>query len=177
MNELEDFIRKEQDALASATPQPGHEARFRKKLKKSTSKPLNTGLWWAAAAIAGLVFLLQPSPKTEVTAADETTTAPLEQIAPEVADVEAYYSQQIERSYSEIQESGSDLKMDLLDQHLGELERDYEMLKAELYRTNGEQRVIERMIENYITRLQILQKHGETLNQYNNTKPEHHEDA
>ncbi len=79
----------------------------------------------------------------------------LSDISPEYAEVENYYTQQVKNNINQLESKGVDAKV-LED--VQELEKEFEKLKKELGRTKNDEQIVHAMIENYRTKINILQR-------------------
>ncbi|MBF9253343.1 hypothetical protein I2I11_08570 [Pontibacter sp. 172403-2] len=113
-----------------------------------------------------LFLMKQASPGAANTIAT-ANQARLQKISPEIVEVEAYYTSQIQKKKSEL--SAYDLKLLGLngdadiDQELARLDSSYTQLKKELYTTPNTDRVVEAMIQNLQIRMEVLNRQLEVL--------------
>lgn len=174
MSNLEEEIRKNRSAFDDAEPPTGHSERFERRLGGPRKPLLRRSWYWMAAAVVALIVLvrvlepqpqLEPQPVAEQTEPESKMT--LAEHSQKMAEVEAYFTGQIEDTYQLVQLTAEERngQMELLIRHLTELEKDYEKLKLELYRQPGDERILNRMIENYRLRLKLLEWHLNQLNQ------------
>lgn len=143
------------------------------KFGDSTSFSANSLFMRVAAAILLLVgcgvtlFLMkQNAPETGNTIA--ATTAPaINNIAPELAEVEAYYVSQIEEKKSKLSEY--DLKVlglddqQVIDNELARLDSSYIQLKKQLYTTPNTDEIVGALIQNLQIRIRVLNRQLEVL--------------
>ncbi|QCR25094.1 hypothetical protein [Pontibacter sp. SGAir0037] len=91
----------------------------------------------------------------------------LQRIAPELVEVEAYYTSQINSKKKELGEY--DLKVlglddqQEIDQELQRLDNSYKQLKEELYKTPNTEKVMGAMIQNLQIRIEVLNRQLEVL--------------
>lgn len=113
-----------------------------------------------------LFLMKQNTPKAANTIA-ATSQNRLQNISPEIVEVEAYYTSQIQEKKSEM--SAYDIKLLGLnseagiDQELARLDSSYTQLKKELYTTPNTDRVVEAMIQNLQIRMEVLNRQLEVL--------------
>lgn len=113
-----------------------------------------------------LFLMKQNTPKAANTIA-ATSQNRLQNISPEIVEVEAYYTSQIQEKKSEL--SAYDLKLLGLnsdagiDQELARLDSSYTQLKQELYTTPNTDLVVEAMIQNLQIRIEVLNRQLEVL--------------
>jgi len=120
-----------------------------------------------------LFLMKQNTPKAANTIAAASQNR-LQKISPEIVEVEAYYTSQIQEKKSEM--SAYDLKMLGLnseagiDQELARLDSSYIQLKKELYTTPNTDRVVEAMIQNLQIRIEVLNRQLEVLQKMGDKK-------
>lgn len=127
-----------------------------------------------AAAVALLIgcavtlFLLKHNPDlTEEDAIAVTQPDNFRNIAPELVEVEAYYTSQINKKKSQLSDYdlkvlGLDESMQI-DQELARLDSTYKQLKKELYTTPNTDKVVSAMIQNLQIRIEVLNRQLEVL--------------
>ncbi|WP_018476892.1 hypothetical protein [Pontibacter roseus] len=127
----------------------------------------------------GLTLLLvkQNVPaNTGATMAAATEQAALSQIAPELVEVEAYYTNQIKSKREEL--SDYDMKVLGLDEakeidlELARLDSSYTQLKTQLYTTPNTDQVMGAMIQNLQIRIEVLNRQLEVLKRIEQLKKE-----
>lgn len=186
---LEEFVSENREAFDVFEPRPElwqeicHEL---PKAKKETTRVIkfnfgdsfslsgNLVFMRVAAAVVlllgcalTLVLMKQNAPDTNNTLAAATEQAPLNRIAPELVEVEAYYASQIEAKKSQL--SAYDLKVlgldkdQEIDQELERLNTSYQQLKKELYTTPNTDKVMDAMIQNLQIRIRVLNRQLEIL--------------
>lgn len=165
----EDFViealnEMELDHLNSREPLKGHEKRFAKKLKKSSTKKTRVPFVRIAAAIAvflsvfGVGKLSQPNP-TQV----------------EIASFSQYFNSIIEEKTNVLnQYTSQEERIVILDAmaELSELEQDAQLLHKDLKEGGDPQQIIKAMTENYNSRLQLLDRLTIDLNELKQVKDE-----
>ncbi|MDX5418882.1 MAG: hypothetical protein LPK09_06680 [Hymenobacteraceae bacterium] len=132
-----------------------------------------------------LWMVKQNSPAANGTIAAASEQVQLSQIAPELAEVEVYYTSQINKKREEL----SDYDMKVLgldearsiDRELARLDSSYTQLKTQLYTTPNTDQVMGAMIQNLQIRIEVLNrqlevlKKIEQLQKQDNTEPEYDE--
>lgn len=162
MSDLENFIKEEQNSFDEEPMPLGHENRFLMKLEKSKIDTENRVRFWRVAAaiivllVAGGSLLL---PRFNSPVDVQYGSMSLSDVSADMADIEFYYSSQLEEKYTALQElSETNLKVKSLFQELASLNDEYENLERELYRSGTNDRVILAMIENFRLRLKIVER-------------------
>ena len=179
-DDLKKFIQENRSAFKELEPSANHASRFEKKLASdSKSNPFRM-LWLAAAVIVlflgiGAVLKLINQAPVEVQSAGMS----LSEISPELGEIERFLSEEIKQTTAMVQSvNGSSVDLASINKHLESLETEYVYLKLELAKNQGDQRIIERMIQNYKTRLLLLEKHLKmTKSQHQPLKPISNENA
>lgn len=133
-------------------------------------------LWRYAAAVVLLIGmgygLIEYGRHVEKSHYQASQSIPLEKIAPEMAEVEAYYLSVINQKKQE--RSAYDLRELGLDKdfrgELTKLDSTYAQLKSELMTNPNKQPVIDAMVQNLQIRIGILNQQLEVLNQIKQVK-------
>ncbi|MGD1839542.1 MAG: hypothetical protein ACFB0B_01385 [Thermonemataceae bacterium] len=99
------------------------------------------------------------------------TTVPLNEIDPELADAEAYYTAQIQEKREELIAIDPDA-LKAFDGELHELDELYDNLKEKLLSTADQEAIATAMIENLRIRIEILNRQIEILERYQQKKQE-----
>jgi hypothetical protein len=114
-----------------------------------------------------LLLVKRNVPAAEGTIATVTGQVPLSQIAPELVEVEAYYTSQIKSKREQLSEY--DLKVlgldeaGEIDRELARLDSSYTQLKKQLYTTPNTDQVMGAMIQNLRLRIEVLNSQLEVL--------------
>jgi len=162
MSNLENFIKQERDSFDEETLPLGHENRFLMKLeKKKQDNEGSVRFWRVAAAIIVLLVaggsLLLPRFYSPVDV--QYGSMALSDVSSDMADIEMYYTSQLEEKYAGLQElSETNIQVKSLFGELASLNDEYENLERELYRSGTSDRVILAMIENFRLRLKIVEQ-------------------
>ncbi len=164
-DKFEDFIRDNSDEFNDQQPFEGHEARFLKKLeKRKQSTRSKVYMLMRVAAVFVMAFGLgylynSTNVQTNEMPAVATENYSLEEIAPEVAEAETYY-QQVLTVKQEIVEDYNMADKAVIESYLSELdllEGAYDEMRKELVNNYRDERIINSMIINYRTRVEILE--------------------
>lgn len=190
---LENFIKKNKEELNALEPPKGLWDKIAEELDEeeesvsghSPPKVIqirHSTLWRIAATIsliAGMyiVFQLNPFKNTanSKSLAVYEQEIELEEINPELAEAETYYTTLISQKRQEIAAFpldapgvDADFKKDI-----EELDKMYTNLKEELYETPGQERVVDAMIMNLQMRIRILNQQLEILKKIQKLKNKH----
>ncbi|GAA4975149.1 hypothetical protein GCM10023315_27270 [Algibacter aquimarinus] len=170
-NTLEDLFKNLENNFDTENPNLGHQERFLNKLKTQNSSLNKTkkNLWkpfiGIAASIALLVSLFVFSPKEEVNTID------LASISPEMAKVESVFmaslSKELENLNSEEMPEYQELIVDALFE-LKVLEEDYNQLIFGLKEHPNDELILDAMILNFQSRIDIIQDTKEKIEELNN---------
>lgn len=178
---FEKYIREHRMAFDDAEPSAKHAQDFQRKLEGKKSQSSLNIVWWSAAAVVALIigFTSVMSTFSSADPAQLPTSMALSDVSSSMAEVEAFYSEEINQSKDILAELSDDAgKAKTLNESLFTLEKQYDFLKSELAIHQGDQRIIMRMIENYRLRLKILEKHLIQIQKYQKTnKSSHNENA
>ena len=168
MDQFEKFIQNQRDEIQNDLPNEGHFERF--ELKLNQSKRRNPIRWIAYSssiaavlAVALLVFVPGPSKSNAFTLSD---------VSEQYADVEYYYTSSINKQIDRIKhlavESGNaNPAIQLLLDDLEEYDTNYKQLCADLKATPNDERVINALIVYYQSKLEIITK---ILNELDNQR-------
>jgi NADH dehydrogenase/NADH:ubiquinone oxidoreductase subunit G len=159
MDKLEKFITQHRDAFDEAVPSLKVWAEINKELDQQKGQARRIFLWRSLRVAAAVVALLLVGGyggmyyQQQVASANIT----LSDIAPEYAELEAYYTTQVSLRMQQLADyshtSAVEPDLQQLDEVLQELQQ--ELKNAPL---GGEEQVINAMINNYKTRLEILER-------------------
>lgn len=173
---IEKFITQNREAFDSEEPDMKVWAAIQKGMKQGKSVRMVPmyRLWQVAASIilllgTGIGWLIYENKQLQKNAAlplsaNAALTVTLDQIAPELAEAEDFYTRQIQLKSTEL--SRYDLKKLGLakdyETELKKLNEAYDELKNDFYKT-GSERVVEAMIQNLQYRMELLNKQLEIL--------------
>ena len=176
---IEELFGKLEGSFDVASPPKGHRERFEERLESSEGSPDHRkgGSWWRnlsiAASIALLlsasVFLFQKEPSMEAKVAE---------ISPEVSETSQYFAGLVTRQIQELQKMGSPetepMIADALRQ-LETLEKDYQKLEEDLVAGGNSKFILSAMIQNFQTRIDLLQEVMNRVEEIKQFKNESHE--
>lgn len=162
--------------LNSAEPKEGHQLRFIQKLKKQNKQQVKRLVFWKPLAIAAsflviiaisFPFLNEQSPKGD-----------LASISPELAQTQHFFTSTIQRELENLKREKTPETLTIVEDALKQmevLENDYEILKKDLVKSGNDQRVIQAMIQNFQSRIELLQQVLEQIENLKELKLKTHE--
>ena len=163
---LEDFVRNNRDAFDQLEP----SAKIWKKINKASQPPkvrrLNTPLLRIAAVLVLAVIFTITLYKTNILTSVNFASKISDPELRELVEAEAYYAQQINGKLKEIRKcyfTNPELKNEI-ETDLTELEDMYNDLKGDLKENISNKTVIEAMINNNRTRLELVDEVLEQIN-------------
>lgn len=162
LDDLEKYIRENRDKFDQDEPLVNHKSRFENKLsKRSRFSRKNRSLFMVAASLtlvltASTFWFLKESPKGSNRVAEEGMS--LSDISPKLEEVEVYMSNEISEKLAYLKTTYSEDNKYVADciSRIKKLEMGYGALKAILIDNQGEEVVINSMIVNYETRLELV---------------------
>ncbi len=176
-NELEELFRKLENDFDFEEPRAGHQERFLDKLNHTKGVVTLTKKqnWWKplsiAASIALIAFL-----GWQVIDFEPTIKEQVVKIAPEVSETEFYFASLIEQQVQLLKKEKSPETAKLVDdtlEQLGKLEADYKALEQDLINGGNSKLLLNAMITNFQTRIDLLQEVLDNIETIKNLKPEH----
>jgi hypothetical protein len=177
MSGLEDFVKAERDRFDQVQPPEHHDARFLRKLDAARTRQSRTQFtFWRVAAAGALLMLAGASlllPRFRRPADEQYGSLCLGDVSKELADVELYYTLQLERGYKELATiADSDAEVQSILIELDNLNKTYKQLEKELYVSGNHELVITAMIENFRLRLSLIESLEEKMKtQHDPSKP------
>lgn len=169
MSELDDFIKQHRAEFEQDEPIEGHQERFLRKLERQDEKQSHGRLifWRIAAAVIVLAVVCVSVllPRFNSPADVQYGSMSLGDVSTELADVEQYYQSKLSAEYAMVNElSKSDPVVKSYMDELEILNAEYDTLEAKLYESGTHEKVILAMIENFRTRLEIIEQLEEKKN-------------
>lgn len=198
--DIEDFIRGNREAFDAYEPDPLLWQQIQKQLDPPAAAPAPGRriiqmmpprhiMWRAAAAVVVLVSAffairtLLPKDSTDAGMASNTAQVNLTEVSPQLAEADAFYTQQIMQKRQEIKTLAVSLK-DPAAQHMctkdfdhdiQQLDSMYTVLKLDLAAQPANEKVADAMIENLQLRIEILNQQLGILKKFKDDKNQHHE--
>lgn len=173
-NHLKSLFQNEEVDMAE--PKEGHKLRFMQKLQEQNNQQVKRLVFWKPLAIAAsflliialsFPFLNEQSPKGD-----------LASISPEFAQTQHFFTSTIQRELENLKREKSPETLVLVEDALRQmenLENDYEKLKKDLIKSGNDERVIHAMIQNFQSRIELLQQVLEQIEQLKELKLKSHE--
>ena len=167
MDKLEKYIQKHRDAFDNEQPEKGHEERFLEKLQQEQPKARSLPMWKNAVKIAAIVAIFLTAgtiflvnyPFNSPKAAEQGMR--LSEVSPEYQEVETYLQSNLDNKIDEFERlqcpSGDVEKKEVM-QEITELDSMYQELQQDLKKNQGNERIINAMINTYRTRIEILEQ-------------------
>ena len=178
-NSIEELFGKLEGSFDLASPPGGHRVRFLNRLEDTGGRNDSRGSspWWRhlsiAASIALLlaasVFLFRPEPNLQDQVAN---------ISPEVSETSMYFAGLVSRQVEALKEMSSPETQPLIEDTLLQLEKletDYIRLEQDLVAGGNSKMILSAMIQNFQTRIDLLQEVMKRIEEVKQFKNETHE--
>ena len=154
-------------------PKEGHIERFQQKLPKEKKSVKTIGLNpWIISAISVAATLLIAFGIFKFTGSTEKPEG-LASVSNEMSQTQQYFAMTIANELSKIEDERSPETQKLIEdalERMSTLEADYKKLEVDLQISSGDKRVIAAMIQNFQTRIQLLQDVMDQINQVKSLK-------
>lgn len=173
MDQLETIIRNKRDEIQNDMPHDGHFDRFEMRLQQTHKRKLP--LRWiayassmAAVLVVGLLMFLPES--------SHSSAFTLSDVSEQYAEVENYYTSSINKQIEKIKDKATENGkvnpgIQLLLDDLEAYDQTYQQLCLDLEAMPNDERVINALIVYYQTKLEIMTKILNELNQQRNNLP------
>lgn len=163
MDELEKYIRENEELFNNEEPSEGHQARFLRKLEQAEEKKTKSTVdFWRVAAAIILLLVLAASvliPRFNSPQDVQYSSMSLSDVSEDMANVEFYYKSKLEEDYAKIDDlSKSDPLVKAYLDEIDKLNEEYQVLEATLYESGTHDKVVLAMIENFRLRLALMEK-------------------
>lgn len=202
---LEDFVNENRESFDADSPSAGHMDRFKTMLNAQASEDDSENdsgkdrkvvtlevrkLWQFAAAVAVLIAValgvwMNIGDETQPVIVDNTATVDqnieptaLQEISPEMAEVEDYFIQTVSQRVQEVDSYNASEEPFVVNclQQLETLETEYAELKKDLSVNYNDERIVNSMIQNYRMRLRVLDQLLLQLEMTNKRKTQDYEE-
>ncbi|NKI31912.1 hypothetical protein [Croceivirga thetidis] len=175
-DELDKLFLQFKGEFDTAEPTMGHQDRFLEKLNNqkgivSLTKKKN---WWKPLSIAASIVLLLGLGLSQLNRSDSIKEQVVE-IAPEVSQTEFYFASLIEEQVQELRSERSPETAKLVDDTLTQLElldADYQKLETNLVQGGDKELLLNAMIINFQTRIDLLKEVLANIQTIKNLKPQ-----
>lgn len=172
MDKFEKFIEENAANFDSNEPEDGHFERFHNKLNKDKKmkSTKNIFYWLKLAAVAVIVITLSVFSYLEIISGDVGNTAndvSLSDVSAEYKEVEEYYKTELETKITELNQLQCDkgsLPKDEIMNEFKSIDNLYNSLKKDLKKNQGNQQIINAMINCYQMKVEVLEQ---IINQVN----------
>ncbi len=173
---IDSVFRELQGQFDTEEPTVGHEARFLDKINAAQGTisihRKNPSIWWKPLSIAASVVVLcvlalsflNINPSIEEQVAD---------ISPEVSDTRLYFTALIEQQVSELKSQSNPETEQMIAEVLGQLnklDKNYERLEQDLVNGGDPNLILSAMIQNFQTRIDLLQEVRNQIESIQNLK-------
>lgn len=156
---LDELFKNLEGGFDTENPNAGHQDRFLEKLKahESLNSKINSGFNWKSFLAVAASLLICLSVFTTVNA--RTDVIDLASVSPEMSETQDFFTATIEAELRKINQEKSPVTETLIEDALNSiesLESEYENLKLSLTANGNDQRIIYAMINNFQSRVDIL---------------------
>ncbi|WP_299520843.1 hypothetical protein [Winogradskyella sp.] len=138
-------------------PNEGHEHRFLDKLKASTDTKNSSGINWKPFLAVAASLVICFSVFTTINSDQEVVD--LASVSPELSETQDFFTATIETELKKLNQERSPLTQKMISdalEYIESLEKEYENLKISLTENGNDQRIIYAMINNFQSRIDIL---------------------
>jgi hypothetical protein len=176
-DKIESLFEKITPALDREEPMEGHEARFLAKLETG-QKGVSRGVsWWKPLAVAASVlFIIGLFLGPAVWRGSEADQ--IASISPEISNTELYFAAVIEQQVKLLEDENTPETKKVVSDALSQLdllEADYAKLKTDLLRGGDHKIILSAIIQNFQTRIDLLQDVLQKIEMTKNLKDQYNE--
>ena len=160
-NSIEDLFGELKGSFDVASPPAGHRERFLQRMESPGRSSGGSGSrpWWRHLSIAASIALLLAASvflfRTEPSVQDQVA-----QISPEVSETSRYFAGLVSMQVEKLQEMSSPETKPLIEDTLRQLElleTDYVKMEQDLIQGGNSKMILSAMIQNFQTRIDLLQ--------------------
>ncbi len=176
---LEELVEKNKEAFDQYEPSEGLWEKIDQRVhpKQEKTVPLKWVLRVAAVLVVavGVALAFWRKEETEIPVEIVQEVITLEDISPDLAEADSYYSMEINHRMEELESMGIDQE---IMEEIAMLDEEYQQLLAEAEGNLNNEKVIEALIQNYRLKLEILEdvleeiKHQESDENHNTSNDE-----
>ena len=173
--ELENLFKNLDGQFDYEEPKMGHRERFLEKLNHSkgvVTMQKKKAIWWKPLSVAASIVLIAVV-GFQLFAERPSIEEQVVEIAPKVSETEFYFASLIEQQVQELKDSKSPETEKLVDDtlvQLGKLEADYKKLEKDLIDGGNSNIILNAMIINFQTRIDLLQEVLTNIEEIKNLK-------
>ena len=173
--ELENLFGKLQGQFDIEEPELGHQDRFLEKLNQSkgvVSLQKTKKTWWKPLSIAASIALVTALGFQQITK-ERSVREQVVEIAPEVSQTEFHFTSLIQEQVQVLENSKAPENEQLVDdtlKQLAKLEADYKNLEQDLINGGNDKIILNAMIINFQTRIDLLQEVLTNIEEIKNLK-------
>ena len=178
-DEIENLFERLSGDFDFEIPNEGHQKRFLEKLERQngvvTLKRRNN--WWKPLSIAASVVLLVGIGLFTFNQQDSIDERVVE-ISPEISNTEFYFASLVEEQVRKLEEEKTPANAKLVEDTLGQLkqlENDYKQLELDLVNGGNSEIILNAMIINFQTRIDLLKEVLASIENIKNINPQNDE--
>lgn len=178
-DEIENLFERLSGDFDFEIPNEGHQKRFLEKLERQngvvTLKRKNN--WWKPLSIAASVVLLVGIGLFTFNQQDSIDERVVE-ISPEISNTEFYFASLVEEQVRKLEEEKTPANAKLVEDTLGQLkqlENDYKQLELDLVNGGNSEIILNAMIINFQTRIDLLKEVLASIENIKNINPQNDE--
>lgn len=176
---IDELFEKVSPYLDLEEPQAGHKARFMAKLNANTDEQTRGVSWWKPLSIAASILLvvglfLGPGLWNNI------ERERIADISPEISNSEFYFANILEQQVKQLESEKSPETNKIIEDALGQLaflESDYEKLEQDLLNGGNHNIILRAMIQNFQTRIDLMQDVLEQIEIIKNLKNQQNENS
>lgn len=173
-DKFEQFIINRQAAFDDKEPPKMAWGKIQEQLNKNNKAPRRISLWYFTRVAAAIIIILGTGIYIGKQMTSGTPIASIEESFPEFAEAKKYYEVEVSEKLAQLASYNYDTS---LEEDMAQLDKFMNELRSELEEApkGAEEQIINTMITNYQTKLDILERVLESLkstNQVKNTKDE-----
>jgi len=177
---MEDFFKKNREEFDFAEPNIGHFNRFEAKLAKDSGAVKKERTPWYIFAVAASILLffgywMGNHNQISLEQGPVEQGIELADVSPKMEETQNFYLTTIQKEMAEIRTKQTPANQQIIDDAFNQLElleTNYRKLTLELKESNADKRVIYAMINNFQSRLQVLQNLMDQLEDFEELMPQ-----
>jgi len=173
---IEEVFNRLKDDFEIAPTPAGHEKRFMDRLNDLNAAKKKSFNWWKPLSIAASIALLVTIGFTTFGTTEQSLD--LASVSPEMEQAQSFFTSTINQELEKLKTLQNEDTKKLVDdamERLEKLEKDYDRLKLDLLESGSDKRVIAAMINNFQSRIDILEHVITTIEDFKTLKEDTHE--